>query len=107
MKNLPLLLFAAFCVTAHAQEEDKELAASFLQPGTTYIFEFTEGAGVERDLYTIVSATRLPNWFLVENKNGGKFFLNVNTASTMVERNKDGSIIPEDVSKPAGTPASK
>lgn len=106
MKILPILLFAAFCVTAYAQEEDKDLAASFLQPGKTYFFEFNEGVKIQRNDYTIVSATQLPNWFLVEQGDGTKFFLNINTASQIYERTRRvRTIIKNPV--PTGAPPSK
>lgn len=107
MKILPVLFCVAFCVAAYAQEKDKELAAEFLHTGKSYLFEFSEGARIDRGVYTIVGSTQLPNWFLVERQNGSKFLLNANAYSAIYELNKDGSIIPEKVSKPTGTPPSK
>lgn len=109
IKILPILLLAAFCITAHAQEEEgKDIAASFLQPGKTYFFEFLEEAKIERGDYAIVSATHLPNWYVVDRGNGIPFFLNINTASQIYERNRrDIRVIERKVIERTGTPASK
>jgi hypothetical protein len=107
MKLLPVLLFAAFCVAAHAEEEEKDIAASFLRPGKTYFFEFLEGAKIERGDYTIVSATHLTNWYVVDRGNGIPFFLNINTASQMYERNRREPIVIKQRSEPTGTQTGK
>lgn len=88
MKILPVILFAAFCVTAHAQTTASMQQAvnntHFMLRGQTYEIQFGDGnkAVKGHTIFQVIEKNVGTNWYLVKpsGNNISVFYINLDKA---------------------------